>query len=385
MDRRDVSIECPKFVRVASEARPGGEARRGRRLLSCDRGATKPPGRDRSELRTNGGVRASRRPLNEPSMVRSSDAERAELKALFGARVTAFNHAARAKCPMAPVGTLDTHTPRRTRRGAASLTDCTPCSSTGRSGARTFSRGTRRWCSDRRGGLRRPRSRRRPYSCRRERMSSRRGGRRTATCRSGSRSTPDLLGNRSSARTRRRRPSRPHRHSRPRIAVRLARRRSSSHLPRSAFACFRIRRRFARRRRPAPAHRRARRRAPSSRTRRRRLPVARSPRTTHSEPARGHRRRRGRRAKPVEFEGHASSVEITSESPRQKGRRRLAARLTRASAPVTHSLLDLFACASLGARRANVRTPAAREPPPSTSRSKSSLASGSSRRRNLRK
>lgn len=46
---------------------------------------------------SRGGMRAITRLLTEPSMARSSDAERAELKALLGARVTAFNHAARAK------------------------------------------------------------------------------------------------------------------------------------------------------------------------------------------------------------------------------------------------------------------------------------------------
>ena len=46
---------------------------------------------------SRGGMRAITRLLTEPSMARSSDAERAELKTLLGARVTAFNHAARAK------------------------------------------------------------------------------------------------------------------------------------------------------------------------------------------------------------------------------------------------------------------------------------------------
>lgn len=46
---------------------------------------------------TRGGMRAITRLLTEPSMVKSSDAEREELKTLLGARVTAFNHAAKAK------------------------------------------------------------------------------------------------------------------------------------------------------------------------------------------------------------------------------------------------------------------------------------------------
>ena len=46
---------------------------------------------------TRGGMSAVTRLLTEPSMASSSDAEREELKALLGARVTAFNHAAKAK------------------------------------------------------------------------------------------------------------------------------------------------------------------------------------------------------------------------------------------------------------------------------------------------
>lgn len=46
---------------------------------------------------TRGGMRAITRLLTDPAMAKSSDAERAELKALLGARVTAFNHAAQAK------------------------------------------------------------------------------------------------------------------------------------------------------------------------------------------------------------------------------------------------------------------------------------------------
>jgi aromatic-amino-acid transaminase len=46
---------------------------------------------------SRGGMRAVTRLLTEPSMARSSDAERDELKTLLGARVTAFNHAAQAK------------------------------------------------------------------------------------------------------------------------------------------------------------------------------------------------------------------------------------------------------------------------------------------------
>jgi aromatic-amino-acid transaminase len=46
---------------------------------------------------TRGGMRAVTRLLTEPSMVRASDAERDELKALLGARVAAFNHAAVAR------------------------------------------------------------------------------------------------------------------------------------------------------------------------------------------------------------------------------------------------------------------------------------------------
>jgi aromatic-amino-acid transaminase len=46
---------------------------------------------------TRGGMRAITRLLTEPAMAKSSDAEREELKVLLGARVTAFNHAAKAK------------------------------------------------------------------------------------------------------------------------------------------------------------------------------------------------------------------------------------------------------------------------------------------------
>jgi aromatic-amino-acid transaminase len=46
---------------------------------------------------SRGGMRAVTRLLSEPAMARSSDAEREELKTLLGARVTAFNHAAKAK------------------------------------------------------------------------------------------------------------------------------------------------------------------------------------------------------------------------------------------------------------------------------------------------
>lgn len=46
---------------------------------------------------TRGGMRAVTRLLTEPSMTKSSTAEREELKSLLGARVRAFNHAARAK------------------------------------------------------------------------------------------------------------------------------------------------------------------------------------------------------------------------------------------------------------------------------------------------
>jgi aromatic-amino-acid transaminase len=46
---------------------------------------------------SRGGMRAVTRLLTEPSMAKSSDAERDELKSLLGARVKAFNHAARAK------------------------------------------------------------------------------------------------------------------------------------------------------------------------------------------------------------------------------------------------------------------------------------------------
>lgn len=46
---------------------------------------------------SRGGMRAITRLLTEPSMVKSSDAERGELKSLLGARVNAFNHAAQAK------------------------------------------------------------------------------------------------------------------------------------------------------------------------------------------------------------------------------------------------------------------------------------------------
>lgn len=46
---------------------------------------------------SRGGMRAITRLLTEPSMAKSSDAERDELKTLLGARVTAFNHAAQAK------------------------------------------------------------------------------------------------------------------------------------------------------------------------------------------------------------------------------------------------------------------------------------------------
>ena len=46
---------------------------------------------------SRGGMRAVTRLLAEPAMARSSDAEREELKTLLGARVTAFNHAAKAK------------------------------------------------------------------------------------------------------------------------------------------------------------------------------------------------------------------------------------------------------------------------------------------------
>jgi aromatic-amino-acid transaminase len=46
---------------------------------------------------TRGGMRAVTRLLSEPLMARSCDAEREELKSLLGARVLAFNHAAKAK------------------------------------------------------------------------------------------------------------------------------------------------------------------------------------------------------------------------------------------------------------------------------------------------
>ncbi len=46
---------------------------------------------------TRGGMRAVTRLLADPKMARASHDEREELKALLGARVTAFNHAARAK------------------------------------------------------------------------------------------------------------------------------------------------------------------------------------------------------------------------------------------------------------------------------------------------
>ncbi len=46
---------------------------------------------------TRGGMRAVTRLLDEPPMARSCDAEREELKTLLGARVTAFNVAAKAK------------------------------------------------------------------------------------------------------------------------------------------------------------------------------------------------------------------------------------------------------------------------------------------------
>ena len=46
---------------------------------------------------SRGGMRAVTRLLTEPAMARSSDAEREELKTLLGARVTAFNRAAKAK------------------------------------------------------------------------------------------------------------------------------------------------------------------------------------------------------------------------------------------------------------------------------------------------
>ena len=46
---------------------------------------------------TRGGMSAITRLLTEPSMAKSSDAERDELKLLLGARVTAFNQAARAR------------------------------------------------------------------------------------------------------------------------------------------------------------------------------------------------------------------------------------------------------------------------------------------------
>ncbi|MDB4937282.1 MAG: Biosynthetic Aromatic amino acid aminotransferase alpha [Labilithrix sp.] len=46
---------------------------------------------------SRGGMRAITRLLTEPALARSSDAEREELKALLGARVTAFNHAATAR------------------------------------------------------------------------------------------------------------------------------------------------------------------------------------------------------------------------------------------------------------------------------------------------
>jgi aromatic-amino-acid transaminase len=46
---------------------------------------------------TRGGMRAIARLLTEPAMAKASDAEREELKLLLGARVTAFNHAAKAK------------------------------------------------------------------------------------------------------------------------------------------------------------------------------------------------------------------------------------------------------------------------------------------------
>jgi aromatic-amino-acid transaminase len=46
---------------------------------------------------SRGGMRAITRLLTDPSMAKSSDAERGELKSLIGARVQAFNHAAQAK------------------------------------------------------------------------------------------------------------------------------------------------------------------------------------------------------------------------------------------------------------------------------------------------
>jgi len=46
---------------------------------------------------SRGGMRAVTRLLTEPSMMMSCDTERDELKSLLGARVKAFNHAARAK------------------------------------------------------------------------------------------------------------------------------------------------------------------------------------------------------------------------------------------------------------------------------------------------
>lgn len=46
---------------------------------------------------SRGGMRAITRLLSEPSMARASNEEREELKLLLGARVTAFNHAAKAK------------------------------------------------------------------------------------------------------------------------------------------------------------------------------------------------------------------------------------------------------------------------------------------------
>jgi aromatic-amino-acid transaminase len=46
---------------------------------------------------TRGGMRAVTRLLVDPALARSCDAEREELKALLGARVLAFNHAAKAK------------------------------------------------------------------------------------------------------------------------------------------------------------------------------------------------------------------------------------------------------------------------------------------------
>ena len=46
---------------------------------------------------SRGGMRAITRLLTEPAMAKSSDDEREELKVLLGARVTAFNHAAKAR------------------------------------------------------------------------------------------------------------------------------------------------------------------------------------------------------------------------------------------------------------------------------------------------